>query len=316
MKKNVGNVVDFEKPKTPLFNIEKNNISITEDDVHQGKTNTCWLLSTLLSIIKSDKQLILNCFPKYKDEIDSKTGQMLGEKITVRLWRVLLSGHEKNNGIRLYARTFGKYVDVEMNATVTNKDYGNKAKVCWPRFLEKAMSIARTIKNLVMVDDSSGKNVLLDSILDCSKEEWNQLDLHWDSSDWDYGEGIAQAMITGHTSGLLANVNVNSKFSNYHDIQESYFEYIKSHLDKKHKITATCKENFKSANSGLVVMGHHAWSLIKAYEDNGKQKIKILNPHNDSSLSSQGLEGQEVDITIQEFIENFQSTSIGGVSKF
>lgn len=316
MKKNVGNVVDFEKPTTPLFNIENSKPNITEDDVHQGNNGTCWLLSTLLSIIKSDPKLILNFFPKYKDEIDLKTGQILGGKITVRLWRVLLSGHEKNNGIRLYARTFGKYVDVEMNATVTNKDYGNKAKVCWPRFLEKAMSVARTIKNLVMVDDSSGKNVLLDSILDCSKEEWNQLNLHWDSSDWDYGEGIAQAMITGHTSGLLANVNVNSKFSNYHDIQESYFEYIKSHLDKKHKITAVCKENFKPTNSDLVVMGNHAWSLIEAYENNGKQRIKILNPHNDSSLSSQGLEGQEVDITIQEFIEHFQSISIGGVSKF
>lgn len=316
MKKNVGNVVDFEKPTTPLFNIENDKLNITKDDVHQGKNGTCWLLSTLLSIIKSDPELILNCFPKYKDEIDLKTGNIKSETITVRLWRVLLSGHEKNTGLRLYARTFGKYVDVEMNATVTKEDYGNKAKVCWPRFLEKAISIARTIKNLVIVDDSSGKNFLLDVILDYGKEEWNQLNLHWDSNSGDYGGGIAQAMITGHTSGLFANVNVNSKFSNYHDIQESYFEYIKSHLTKRHKITASCKENFKPTNSDLVVVGHHAWSLIKAYEDNGKQKIKILNPYNDSSLSSQGLEGQEVDITIQEFIEHFQSIDIGGVSKF
>lgn len=312
MKANAGKNVGWIKPSALMWNVsKKGEPDITEDDIHQGNTNTCWLLSFLLSAIRNDPKLIVNCFPKYKDEINPD-GTVKGTTITVRLWRVLLSGHEKNMGIRLYARTFGKHIDISMNATVTDSDYGNKADVCWPRFLEKAMSIART-KDLVLVENSSKEDdPLVNIVLNCSKREWNKSDLNWDSSGWGFNAGITQAMITGHTSGGFSVGFFNSKLSNVHAVQEAYFNYVKKHLEKKHNIVATCAETFDASDSGLEVLGSHAWSLQKAYVKNGQKTIKLLNPYNNSSNIQAG---NYVDVSIQEFMEHFRGISIGGIKK-
>lgn len=255
--------------KLPMWKIENNKPSVSRDDLHQGSLGDCWLISSLISIVDKDPDDILECFPNKDTEIDSDGKIKEGSNITVRLYRVMVHAHRKLNGrIRAYARPLCP-VDIKMKSTIYK--VGNKAKIAWPKFIEKAVSVYRS-KKLAIVDDSLGNFGW--KLLDNSLNLWTKKGEGHQALKSGYTDGIVMAMILGTTGGGTDyDYAINDE-----TITDSFYEYLKKNLKnfKNKKATVAFRKKFEVG--GKLIITKHAYSL----DDVSDGSVTITNPWNSS----------------------------------
>jgi len=132
----------------PMWRFRKFKPYLSYQDVEQGSIGDCWLSATLKSMAKKTPNTILNVFVNRNKEIgEQKTNSKniashnefaqfpLTPYITVRLYKV-----EK---VMDEYKTNGKYVDIQVPATLLQDKSGNphwnKGSVLWPHIIEKAV---------------------------------------------------------------------------------------------------------------------------------------------------------------------------------
>lgn len=119
-----------------------------------------------------------------------------------------------------FAASTGKYMDIKIKfSTVLNirlACYGNVSKILWPNFIEQAVTVARSIKNMVVGDEG-----IFDSDLSSSMENWQQEFSNLMVLTGTKICGVIEAMLTGHFAiGAINDLD---------------FEKIKENIEKKNK---------------------------------------------------------------------------------
>lgn len=288
----------LEKCSIPIWNMKDGSPDITKQDLKQGNLGDCWLVAALIPIVKDSSENILRCFPNRETEID-ENGNIKEDSndngcVTVRLYRVMLHAHKKNEGrIRAYARPICP-IDIKMSNTIFSK--GNKSNVAWPRFIEKAVSIYRQEK-LAKVDISLknyGDRILNGSHMWNSEREKEKYG-HKAAISGNSADGIIQAMILGTTTGgTNDNYIINGKTN-----RTSLRKYLGQNLNKfKNKIVQVgFKKDFKV--NGKLVITKHTYSIDEVNTDSGY--VTITNPWNDSDSDEDERWRNNVKVPIDKF---------------
>ena len=296
----------------PMWGTKNGNPEIKLSDIKQQNykethyVGDCWLMAALKSIVNSKPNLILDCFPKWKNEIN-KDGKIIGDTITVRLFEVLLSAHIKDEySIRIYCRPI-KPVELELNTKLGN--VGNISGVAWPNFIEKAMAIYRN-KHLVKTGGNAcaefenrgtgdyhyqyGKTSLTPKLyLNRIIQSWEKPQM----DDLEFGNeigvgklngfpescGLTYSILTGHNGGQK-KTEITWSNDDYYSYDESKNEievdnivkFFKHHPKSKTSFNISFKQNFK-AKRGKQICGEDGnritYSLIKF---NPKEEIFVL----------------------------------------
>ena len=149
----------MEECKNPIWNIDAGKPNLSTNDLKQGDIGDCWLIATLISIVKNNPDNILKCFPNRDKEIDAFSGKLIGNYITVRLYEVMLTAHRKKDGrLRSYARPI-RPIKIKMSDTIYHNR--NETSVSWPNFIEKAISAYRGKKLLKTAKDNAQHHLWL-----------------------------------------------------------------------------------------------------------------------------------------------------------
>ena len=275
---NVEEKSRLKKCKLPMWNTKDSEPNVSREDLHQGDLGDCWLISSLISIVDKDPNDILKCFPNAGNEID-KDGKILGSSITVRLYRIMVHAHRKLNGrIRAYARPICP-VDIKMQSTIY--DVGNEAKVAWPKFIEKAVSVYR-FEKLAIVDKSLGN--FGEKLLDNAERLWTKKGEGHQALKGGYTDGIVMAMILGTTGGGTDyDYEITDK-----TVTNSFYKYLKENLKnfKNKKATVSFRKIFEV--NGKLIITDHAYSL----DDVSDKEVTITNPWNSSDEGKANWSGQ------------------------
>lgn len=289
---------NLKKCDIPVWNIKDNKPSLSTEDLKQGTIGDCWLISALISIVKDNPENILKCFPNRDQEID-ESGSLSGDYITVRLYKVMLTVHrKKDKRLRAYARPI-RPIKIKMSTTIYEQ--GNKTKVAWPKFIEKATSVYRAKKMLELAT--------IDSPLGKLEEKWlNEIKILWQGNSEIAGyhnlegspaDGIVKAMLLGTTGGGSIKIPWEKKFKII-----DFENYLRNNLKK-----------FKQKNAGIsfiddfeidennCIEKNHVYSITNVDDNN----VYLINPH-DGEI--------EIKVPIDIFCEHCRDISFGHSSSY
>ena len=283
----------------PLFSKE-NNDNPEISDIKQGSIGDCYLLAALQSLVgnnegkKAIKKVFLNKKTADKDEyvkmrffklqFTKKDGftciEPSGEKTIIKINKELLINKENNK-----------------------KVYNETTKSCWVDCFEKAFAVYRHDKTNVVVD-----NIVVDEKykkeLENLANSWNsELSLKLSSENISGGWSmIPLAAITGERYFTFKNDTDNNNTGKNEDKMYEFFE--KNINDHKINTVINFKKNeikkIKNDTGGFNYLRYliggkigdrlysaHAYSVLEVYEDEDKNKIKMIklrNPHNDDGI--------------------------------
>ena len=261
----VNSYSDMEECKNPIWNIDAGKPNLSTNDLKQGSIGDCWLIATLISIVKNNPDNILKCFPNRDKEIDKVSGKLTGKHITVRLYEVMLTAHRKKDGrLRSYARPI-RPIKIKMSNTIYHKR--NETSVSWPNFIEKAISVYRGKKLLktAVIDENIG---------DFGKQTINNAKQLWlMRSEGNYNlqsgttDGIIHAVLLGTTGGGFT-LNI---------------DYLKNNLREKlikKNAAVSFSQKFKVNDTEFTTK--HEYAITSVDNDN----VYLFNPHDGSKQLS------------------------------
>lgn len=259
------NCSDMEECKNPVWNITNGKPDLSANDLKQGDIGDCWLIATLISIVKNNPDNILKCFPHRDQEIDKYSGRLTGNHITVRLYEVMLTAHRKKDGVlRSYARPV-RPLKIKMSATIYKKRNGTN--VSWPNFIEKAVSIYRGRKLLktAVIDENIGN--FGKQTIEHAKSLWLERVEGNNNLKSGSNDGIVQAILLGTTGGGVIGCS----------------KYLKDNLKEK-LIQKNAGVSFSTPfeANGNNFITNHEYAIISVDDNN----IYLINPHNGSETLS------------------------------
>ena len=279
----------------PVWNIKDNKPSLSTKDLKQGEIGDCWLISALISIVKNNPEDILKCFPNRDKEIDN-TGNLKGDYITVRLYKVMLTAHRKKDGrLRAYARPI-RPITIKMKSTIYER--GNKINFAWPKFIEKAASVYRAKKML--------KLAKIDDISKFEKEWLNSLKNDWLENNEIAGshnlesstnDGIVMTMLLGNTSGGSNKDVFDDSLGTI-----EFTNYLRTNLNKFKKKNVTVSFTKQFETNGEKISNGHAYSITNVDEKN----VYLTNPYDET---------KELEIPMDIFCEYCMGVTFGHSSQ-
>lgn len=304
---------DEEINNKKMWEIDKDGKPIlSTSDIKQSSEGTCWFIAALLGLVEKNPEKILDCFPERKNEVDKNGNIKDGVKeITVRLYRVLaeLKAKDREGEFEDTSRNRARPIcPVLIKIPVIYMRFGNKSKVCWANYLERAMSVYRTDRcaKVVLEDslDKANEKQVVDVFVyrnTISRDLWknNSYKGIWNATGG-ATDGIAYAAVTGETAGsmnLYAGRDIKKR-----EISNDILKELKRKFNSKTNRVAQVnfKEYFSAVRVDLSktesIIPGHAYAVSKITDD----YVILLDPYD-----------IQYKVTIEDFKTNVKDLKFG-----